>query len=323
MKKLSLIIATTFILIFALTACSIMDEIINGESATSTSQVESQSVQNSTSLANSVPENTQEGQSQSEVASSEVLPQQEPEITQAYTTTLEDIKAKGTLIIGIDENFAPMSFTNDSGEFVGFDVDLAKAICASLGVQAQFKAIDMTQKVNLLNSGEIDCVLGGLAITNDRQESMNLSGSYLVNILSVFTTMQVSVGAENDLVGLRIGMPANSSAHEIIKYSNIYSQIEGDIVLYSNYDEVVAAMNNNEIDCMIVDEVYYNYKLQELSSILYSTPMDFGDIYYTVGLRKADIELHRQIDSVLVDLKSDGTLSEISINWLGSDVSVT
>ncbi len=325
MKNKFLVIYFILIVCLALTACSFVNTNLNNNS-NNTSGVQSEVADSQSAPIGAEMgdnnESTQDGQEQASDSSSAVQ-QEEPEIAQSYTTTLEDIKAKGTLVIGVDEYFAPMSSKDSTGAYVGFDIDLAKAICSSIGVQAEFKSIDMSQKENLLNSGEIDCVLSGLAITNERQQSMNLTSSYLVSILSVLTTPEHEVRSDSDLAGLTIGIPQNSTAHEVIKGLSLYSSIESEIKFYANYNDVLAAIEKNEIDCIIVDEVYYNDKIKTMTTTLFPTPMDFGDIYYTIGLRKADIELYKQIDTILSELKNDGTLSEISIKWLGTDVSVT
>lgn len=59
-----------------------------------------------------------------------------------YSTTLADIQEKGELVIGLDDTFAPMGFRDEAGDLVGFDIDLANAVCEQLGVQATFKPID-------------------------------------------------------------------------------------------------------------------------------------------------------------------------------------
>ena len=63
-----------------------------------------------------------------------------------YSTTLEDIKAKGQLVIGLDDTFAPMGFRDENGDLVGFDIDLAKAVCEELGVEAVFQPINWSAK---------------------------------------------------------------------------------------------------------------------------------------------------------------------------------
>ena len=70
------------------------------------------------------------------------------------------IQDKGTLVVGITD-FAPMDYQNESGEWVGFDADLAKAFAESLGVKVEFVEIVWDNKVLELDSKTIDCVWNG------------------------------------------------------------------------------------------------------------------------------------------------------------------
>ena len=76
----------------------------------------------------------------------------------------DDTKYDGTIIIGFDE-FAPMGFTDESGNVVGFDVDLAKEAAARMGATLEFKSIEWNSKEAELRGGRIDVIWNGLAIT--------------------------------------------------------------------------------------------------------------------------------------------------------------
>ena len=83
----------------------------------------------------------------------------------AYGTTLDDIKANGKLVIGLDDTFAPMGFRDEAGNLVGFDIDLAKAVCEKLGVEAVFQPISWDAKEMELSTGRIDCIWNGMSVT--------------------------------------------------------------------------------------------------------------------------------------------------------------
>ena len=82
----------------------------------------------------------------------------------AADTSLEDIKAKGKFVVGLDATFAPMGFTDENGDIVGFDIDLAKAAAEKMGVSVEFLPIDWDSK-----SMELASMLSGTA----SQSAMN------------------------------------------------------------------------------------------------------------------------------------------------------
>src|SRR5690606_11509702 len=80
--------------------------------------------------------------------------------------TKDEAKDKETLIIGIDEKFAPMGFRDDQNEIVGFDIDMARAAAEKMGVEVEFQPIDWTTKESELSSGRIDLIWNGYTITD-------------------------------------------------------------------------------------------------------------------------------------------------------------
>ena len=87
---------------------------------------------------------------------------------------------KGELVIGITY-FAPMNYTNDKGELVGFETEFAKAVCAKLGVKAKFQEISWAAKETELAAKNIDCIWNGMTITAEREANMSISIPYMQN----------------------------------------------------------------------------------------------------------------------------------------------
>ena len=96
------------------------------------------------------------------------------------------IQAKGKLIVGITD-FAPMDYKNDSGEWIGFDADMAKVVAEKLGVEVEFIEIDWDSKIMELDSGNIDVVWNGMTLTDAVMEAMECSTAYCNNAQVVVT----------------------------------------------------------------------------------------------------------------------------------------
>lgn len=90
------------------------------------------------------------------------------------------IQKKGTLIVGITE-FEPMDYQNETGEWIGFDADMAKAVAEKLGVEAQFVVIDWDNKVLELDSQNIDVVWNGMTLTEEVTSAMECTNAYCNN----------------------------------------------------------------------------------------------------------------------------------------------
>ena len=126
--------------------------------------------------------------------------------------------AKETLVVGLDDAFAPMGFRDEQGNLVGFDIDLATAVADELGMQVEFKPIDWNAKEMELKAGTIDCVWNGMSITPERQENMALTNKYLNNkiVLMTLKTSSTDVTDASQLANLKIGTQADSAALEML-----------------------------------------------------------------------------------------------------------
>lgn len=237
-----------------------------------------------------------------------------------YSTTLEDIKAKGQLVIGLDDTFAPMGFRDENGDLVGFDIDLAKAVCEELGVEAVFQPINWSAKEMELSTGKVDCLWNGLSITPERQETMSMSNAYLNNKIIVMTNKGVTLASKEDLANYNVGVQAQSSALEVVMADDVYDSIKDKITEYDTYDQVIMDMQAGRLDAMIVDEVLGQYKNTQLGGIFDVASFDFGDDLYAIGFRKSDTELTQAVNDALTSCIESGKSAEISEKWFGADI---
>lgn len=239
---------------------------------------------------------------------------------QAFSTSLADIKNKGELVIGLDDTFAPMGFRETDGTLVGFDIDLANAVCEELGVKATFQPISWDAKELELSSGNIDCIWNGMSSTPERQQNMSLSNPYLDNKIVVMTKEGVTVASKEDLANYNIGIQGGSAALEAVMADSIYESIKDKITEYPTYDEVILDMKAGRLDCMVIDEVYGNYKNTSLGGIFTTSDVDFGNDLYVIGFRKGDTELTQAVNEALQAVIDAGKAAEISKTWFGVDI---
>lgn len=237
-------------------------------------------------------------------------------------TDWDYIKDKGTLVIGLDDTFAPMGFRDENDKLVGFDIDLARAVGKELGVKVKFKPIDWDAKEAELKSKNIDCIWNGMSATADRQKSMSLSKKYLENrILVMSLDPSINIKSADDLKNYKIGTQAGSSALEAIEKNKKYDEFKDNISEYDTYDEAILDMKAGRIDVVAIDEVYAIYNNANKDK-LYESDFNFGADYYAVGFRKGDTELTKKFNAALKKTIDSGEAAEISNKWFGKDLVV-
>ena len=106
------------------------------------------------------------GGAKTETTAAETTAEKKEETTTADTTAAETAEAAGgTLIVGFDQDFPPMGFVGDNGEYTGFDLDLAKEVASRLGLEYKAQPVAWDSKDMELESGNIDCIWNGFTIT--------------------------------------------------------------------------------------------------------------------------------------------------------------
>ena len=90
-------------------------------------------------------------------------------------------KNENVLVVGLDDSFPPMGFRNENNEIVGFDIDVAKAVCERLGMRLELQQISWASKEQELNSGNIDCIWNGFAYTEERAKTMTLTENFILS----------------------------------------------------------------------------------------------------------------------------------------------
>ena len=233
------------------------------------------------------------------------------------------IEENGQLVIGLDDTFAPMGFRDEDNNLVGFDIDLATAVCEQLGVKATFQPINWDSKELELTSKNIDCIWNGMSATPERMESMSLSYKYLNNKIVVMALDEnVTVASAEDLANYNIGTQADSAALETMKADAGWDAFADNVTEYKTYDQALMDMQAGRLDCIVVDQVLGEYKNSKLQDKMIVCDYNFGDDYYAIGFRAEDKELTDKVNEAIKALIDDGTATEISEKWFGKDIVV-
>ena len=232
--------------------------------------------------------------------------------------SLQKVLDAKQLILGFDTAFPPMGFIDESGESVGFDIDMAREVCDRLGIELVVRGIDWDAKEDDLNDGRIDCIWNGLSITPDRAESMNLSEPYMKNELIFVVAGNSDVKEMQDLVGRKVGVQSGSTAQEALEASDLYADVL--VVQSDTHQENVQKLIRGEVDAVLIDSVAAYYSVFSSDAKYYVLPESLGQEEYAVGFRKGDQALRDAVQKTISEMKADGTLGKISEKWFGSDI---
>ncbi len=223
-----------------------------------------------------------------------------------------------TLIIGIDDKFAPMGFRDENNKIVGFDIDLAKAAAKKMGKKVEFQPIDWKTKESELSSGRIDLIWNGYTITDDRKKKVLFTKPYLKNAQVVVTRTDSKVTKLSDLEGKVVGLQSLSSASDALDANPIKSKIK----TVTEFKDNVLALNDlksGRLDAVVIDEVVINYYMTKEKDTFKILDESLAPEEYGVGVKKGNEELLKNLQKALDDMNADGTASKISTKWFGEN----
>ena len=232
--------------------------------------------------------------------------------------SLQKVKDAGKFVLGLDATFKPMGYTDENNEIVGFDIDLAEAVCEKLGVELVKEPINWDTKEQDLSVGKIDCIWNGLSVSPSREEAFNLSEPYMKNAMVYVVPESSDINSVDDLAGKKVIVQNGSTAQDTLATSQLAANME--ISSIATNVEALQQMDINLVDAVFMDEVVAQYEIQNSGKAYRILDEGLSEEEYAIAFRKEDQALRDEVQKILSELKADGTVGEISTKWFGSDI---
>ena len=222
-----------------------------------------------------------------------------------------------TITIGYTD-YAPMNYTNEAGELVGFDTDLAKEVFSDLGYKVRFKLIEWSNKYSELNSGTIDCVWNGFTANcadNDgiqRADKVDFTYYYMTNaqcILRLDSTADVADKAE--FAGSAIAYEAGSAAVAFVE------DIEGaNLKEVSSQMTAVMEVKAGTAQYAVVDLLLAKSLAGQgdYANLVINEGITIDAEYYAIGFKKGS-DLTAKVNEKLVAYAANGKLAELAAKY--------
>lgn len=227
--------------------------------------------------------------------------------TDTTASDLEYIKEKGKLVVGITD-FEPMDYKNESGEWIGFDADLAKEFAKELGVEVEFTEIEWSNKVLELNGKSIDCVWNGMTLTDEVTSAMDCTDAYCNNqqVVVVPKDKAESYQTAESCKGLNFAVEEGSAGEEMAQENGFnYTPVK---------DQATAVMEvaSGTSDAAVIDSLMAAAVVGEGSgyeSLTYTVGLNSEE--YGVGFRKGS-DAKDALNNFFKEAKENGKLQEIA-----------
>lgn len=216
-------------------------------------------------------------------------------------------RSSDELVMVTEAGFAPYEYY-ESGEIVGVDIDIANEIANYMNKKLVVRDIDFDSIINEINSGKADFGATGMSITEERKKQVDFSIEYVVSNQVVIVKENSNIKMD-DLDGKRIavqlGSVADSYVNENYKKANIIEQ--------KKYLSMVEALKANKVDLIIMDNLPAREIIKENSGLKMLDGYLFSDSY-GIAVKKGNIELLNDINTVLERLMNEGKIEQYVIN---------
>ncbi len=260
------------------------------------------------------------GGAKTETTAAETTAEKKEETTTAGTTAAETAEAAGgTLIVGFDQDFPPMGFVGDNGEYTGFDLDLAKEVAGRLGLEYKAQPIAWDSKDMELESGNIDCIWNGFTITG-REDDYTWTTPYMANKQVFVVANDSDIKSQADLAGKVVEVQADSSAEAALKENQDLANTFGQLLTTPDYNTAFMDLEQGAVDAVAMDVIVAGYQIKQRNADFKILDDSLSEEEYGVGFKKGNTELRDKVQGALEEMAADGTLAKISDEWFGEDV---
>lgn len=247
----------------------------------------------------------------------EVTVAEETQAVEAVTTAAEE--ETKTFTVGFDQDFPPMGFIDENGEFAGFDIDLATEAASRMGRELVLQPIAWDSKDMELKTENIDCVWNGFTI-NGREDSYTWTDAYMANRQVFVVRADSGIVTLADLAGKNVMVQADSSAEAALGEREDLTSTFGDYIKAADYNAALLDLESGAVDAVGMDEIVARYRIEKRGSELTVLDEALAAESYGVGFLLGNEALRDELQTTLEAMAADGKMEEISMTWFGEDI---
>lgn len=227
---------------------------------------------------------------------------------------------ENTFTVGFDAEFPPYGYRDDSGEYVGFDLDLAAEVATRNGWTLVKQPIDWDAKDMELSSKSIDCIWNGFTI-NGREDMYTWSKPYVDNSQVVVVAKDSGINSKADLAGKVVAVQKDSSALAALTDEENKENIAlrdsfKDLIEYADYNTAFMDLEQGAVEAVAIDIGVAQYQIEKREAGAFVMLEDkLATEQYGVGFLLGNEELRDTVQKTLDEMVADGTFMKIAEKW--------
>ena len=225
----------------------------------------------------------------------------------------------GKLIMSTNAAFPPYESTDDKGNYIGIDIEVARAIADKLGLELVIDTMEFTAALEAAQKGKSDMVMAGVTVTPDREMVMEFSKTYATGIQVVIVPEDSDIKTIDDLDGKKIGTQMGTTGYLFCSDTPENGGYgEENVVAYDNGITAVQALLKGQIDCIVIDNAPAQAFVKENPG-LKILETEFAVEDYAIGFAKGNTALKDAVNKALDELIADGTVQKIIDKYIPAE----
>lgn len=231
----------------------------------------------------------------------------------------------GQFIVGFDQDFPPYGYVGDDGQFTGFDLDLARAVCELEGWSYSPKPIAWDAKDGLLNSGQITCIWNGFTIES-RENDYAFTSAYMENRQVVVVKADSPVKTLADLAQKNVITQADSTAYHLLSQGGEQASLGAtfaQLQTIGEYNTAFMMLESGAVDAIAADYPVATFNIGDKKSSYRILDESLSSEHYGVGFAKGATgsDLAKKVEADLKKLDQQGKVKEICEKYKDKGVS--
>lgn len=220
----------------------------------------------------------------------------------------------GVLTVGFDAEYPPYGYMGEDGEYTGFDLELAQAVCDLEGWELEKKPIAWDSKDMELESGSIDCIWNGFTMTG-RESEYTFSVPYVDNSQVIVVSESSGIETFEDLAGKTVGVQAASAALEVLQDEEGQKALADTFASlneFADYNTAFTELQAGALDALAIDIGVAKYQLESRGEGFKMLDETLNSEEYAIAFKLGNESLRDAIDEDLQTLTDDGTVQELA-----------
>ena len=228
----------------------------------------------------------------------------------------------GVLTVGFDAEYPPYGYMDENGEYTGFDLELAQAVCEMEGWKLEKKPINWDSKDMELNSGSIDCIWNGFTM-NGREDDYTFSIPYVDNSQVIVVADDSGITKLSDLAGKTVGVQAASAALDVLQSEEGQKELAdtfGSLNEFADYNTAFTELKAGALDALAIDIGVAKYQLNSRGEGFKILDESLNTEEYAIGFKKGNQALCDIVNADLKKLAKDGTVQDLAEKYEIADM---